>query len=61
MFFSSNQVFAPAFFRFGAYAEYNCLHETYPHLKPANLTYEEAATIPTGGVNGLHFLKVADV
>lgn len=54
-------IFAATFFRFGAYAEYACLPETYPVLKPANMTYEEAATIPTGGVNGLHFLKTANV
>jgi NADPH:quinone reductase-like Zn-dependent oxidoreductase len=54
-------VFAPTFFRFGAYAEYACLPETYPLLKPANMTFEEAATITTGGVNGLHFLNVANV
>jgi NADPH:quinone reductase-like Zn-dependent oxidoreductase len=50
-------VYAPTYFRFGAYAEYACLPETYPQLKPTNMTYEEAATIPTGGINGLHFLK----
>jgi len=54
-------IFAATFFRFGAYAEYVCLPETYPVLKPANMTYEEAATIPTGGINGLHFLRVANV
>jgi NADPH:quinone reductase-like Zn-dependent oxidoreductase len=54
-------IFAPTFFRFGAYAEYACLPESYLHLKPANLTFEEAATIPTGGVNGFHFLNVANV
>jgi NADPH:quinone reductase-like Zn-dependent oxidoreductase len=25
------------------------------------MTYEEAATIPTGGINGLHFLRTANV
>ena len=54
-------VFAATFFRFGAYAQYVCLPETYPVLKPVNMTYEEAATIPTGGINGLHFLRIANV
>lgn len=54
-------IFAPTLLRLGAYAEYKCLPENYAVLKPANLTYEEAATIPTGGINGLHFLRVANV
>jgi NADPH:quinone reductase-like Zn-dependent oxidoreductase len=54
-------VFAPTFFRMGAYAEYACLPESYPVLKPGNLTYDEAATIPTGGINGLHLARAANV
>lgn len=54
-------VFAATYFRFGAYAQYACLPETSPILKPAAMTYEEAATIPTGGVNGLHFLRAANI
>src|SRR5690606_19156931 len=34
-------VFSATYFRFSAYAEYACLPEAYPRLKPANLTYEE--------------------
>lgn len=54
-------VFSPTMLRLGAYAEYICLPEKYPVLKLASLTYEEAATIPTGGINALHFLKVANI
>ncbi len=56
-----DQIFAPTLLHLGAYAEYKSLPETYPVLKPANMTYEEAATIPTGGINGLHFLRTANV
>jgi NADPH:quinone reductase-like Zn-dependent oxidoreductase len=33
-----DQVFAPTFFRFSAYAEYICLPERYPVAKPTGLT-----------------------
>ena len=54
-------VFAPCLLRLSAYAEYACLPEKYPVLKPAGITYEEAATIPTGGINGLDFLRTGNV
>jgi NADPH:quinone reductase-like Zn-dependent oxidoreductase len=56
-----DQIFAPCLLHLGAYAEYKCLPESYPVLKPASMTCEEAATIPTGGINGLDFLRVANV
>ncbi|HLO30229.1 MAG TPA: NAD(P)-dependent alcohol dehydrogenase [Anaerolineales bacterium] len=56
-----DQVFAPCLLHLGAYAEYKCLPESYPVLKPAGITYEEAATIPTGGINGLDFLRAGHV
>jgi NADPH:quinone reductase-like Zn-dependent oxidoreductase len=54
-------VFAPCLLRLGAYAGYTCLPESYPVLKPAGMSFEQAATIPTGGINGLHFLKTAHI
>ena len=56
-----DQVFAPCLLHLGAYAEYKCLPASYPVLKPASLTYEEAATIPTGGINGLDFLRAGNI
>lgn len=43
---------------FGAYAEYKCLPENASMaLKPANVSHQEAAVIPFGGVTAWHFLK----
>ncbi len=54
-------VVAATLLRLGTYAEYICLPESYPAMKPANLSYEEAATIPTGGIYGLHLVRNANI
>jgi NADPH:quinone reductase-like Zn-dependent oxidoreductase len=49
---------SPIQIRLGTYAEYKCLPEkSVMTLKPSNVTYEEAAAIPYGGLLSLQFLK----
>lgn len=58
-----DQVFGAAGMGFGANAEYICLPEEPEEMeggviiKPNNMTYEEAASIPFGGRDALHFLR----
>lgn len=57
-----DDIFGSTDFFMGAYAEYKCLPEDGAiALKPENLSYKEAAAIPLGGTNSLHFLRSANI
>ena len=60
-FTKGDPVIAATFLRLGTYAEYICLPASYTAVKPSSLPYEEAATIPTGGIYGLHLVRKAAI
>jgi NADPH:quinone reductase-like Zn-dependent oxidoreductase len=59
---SPDRVFGGAGLRLGAYGEYVALPASYTIVaKPTNMTFEEAAAVPLGGLNALHFMRRANI
>jgi len=57
-----DQVFGTTRLLFGAYGEYVCLPANYTIVtKPHNMSFEEAAAVPLGGLNALHFMRKAHI
>ncbi len=56
-----DEIFGSMGFSLGAYSEYMCIPEKPKSgsiaLKPANISFEEAAAAPLGGLEAIHFLK----
>ena len=55
-------VFGAARLRLGAYGEYVALPASYTMTaKPTNMSFTEASAVPLGGLNALHFMRLANI
>ncbi len=61
-FSAGEPVYGAAGLRFGAYGEFVALPASYPIVaKPVNMSFAEAAAVPLGGFNALHFMRLARI
>jgi NADPH:quinone reductase-like Zn-dependent oxidoreductase len=59
---AGDQVFGAAGLKLGAYGEYLALPSSYTIVtKPKNMSFAEAAAVPLGGLNALHFMRCAKI
>lgn len=59
---AGEEVYGSVGLNMGAYAELLCVHESASLAKkPSTLAFTEAATIPLGGMNALHFMRRAHI
>jgi NADPH:quinone reductase-like Zn-dependent oxidoreductase len=57
-----DHIFGSTVFNFGAYADCVSLTEDgVIAIKPPNITFEEAAAVPFGGLTSLHFLRKGNI
>lgn len=66
LFKGGDRVFAATSFAgVGTYTEYICLAEEPKEgalaIKPANMTYQEATTVPVGGLEALHYIRKGEI
>ena len=57
-----DHIFGGTGLNFGAHGEYICLPESQTlALMPENINFDQAASIPLGGLNAIHFMRLANI